>query len=96
MGFLKLIVQVFFVCVELSWVGGEGWGQKGGGPKSGGQKGGGQKGGAPMFLLFPLSASSLRCVCIARYLSCGSSCPAGERTHTLGAKCCHIMFLFGL
>ena len=26
MVFLKLIVQVFFVCVELSWVGGEGWG----------------------------------------------------------------------
>ena len=49
-----------------------------------------------VFLLFPLSASSLRCVCVARYLSCGSSCPAGERTHTLGAECCHIMSLFGL
>ena len=48
-----------------------------------------------MFLLFPLSASSLRCVCVARYLSLGSSCPAGERTRTLSAKCCHIMSLFG-
>ena len=49
-----------------------------------------------VFLLFPLSASSLRCVCVARSLSRGSSCPAGERIHTLGAKCCHIMSLFGL
>ena len=48
-----------------------------------------------VFLLFPLSASSLRCVCVARYPSCGSS-PAGERTHALSAKCCHIMSLFGL
>ena len=51
---------------------------------------------AKVFLLFPLSASSLCCVCVARYLSCGSSCPAGERTHALSAKRCHIMSLFGL
>ena len=48
MGFLKLIVQVFFVCFELSWVGGEGWGPmdpRSGGSKDGGSKGGGSKGG---------------------------------------------------
>ena len=49
-----------------------------------------------LFLPFPLSTSSLRCVCVARSLSPGSSCPAGERKHTLGARCCHIMSLFGL
>ena len=37
MGFLKLIVQVFLVCFELTWVGVE----KGGGSKGGGSKGGG-------------------------------------------------------
>ena len=55
MGFLKFIVQVFFVCFELSWVGGEGWGpmdprnggSKGGGSKGGGSKGAGSKGGGP-------------------------------------------------
>ena len=39
MGFLKLIVWFFFVCVELSWVGPHG-------PRSGGSKGG-SKGGGP-------------------------------------------------
>ena len=29
MGFLKLIVQVFLVCFELTWMGGEGWGPEG-------------------------------------------------------------------
>ena len=47
-------------------------------------------------LPFPLSTSSLRCVCVARSLSRGSSCSAGERKHTLGARYCHIMSLFGL
>ena len=32
-----------------------------------------------LFLLFPPSASSLRCVCVARYLSRGLRCPVGER-----------------
>ena len=44
MGFLKLIVQVFFVCFELTWVG-ESGGSKGGGSKGGRSKGGGSKGG---------------------------------------------------
>ena len=47
MGFLKLIVQVFFVCFELAC----GWGNvgapKGGAPKGGASKGGAPKGGAP-------------------------------------------------
>ena len=41
MGFLKLIVQVFFLCV-LSW---RGWFRRVGGSKGGGSKGGGSKGG---------------------------------------------------
>ena len=44
--FLKLIVQVFFVCFELAWVG-EGWGFEGRGAqprKSGAPKGGGPEG----------------------------------------------------
>ena len=57
MGFLKLIVQVFFVCFELTWVGGERWepegwgarrveGPKGGGPEWWGvRRVGGPKGG---------------------------------------------------
>ena len=57
MGFLKLNVQFFFVCFELTWVGGERWGfegwgfegwgaqpRKSGAPK-GAPKGGGSKGG---------------------------------------------------
>ena len=40
MGFLKLIVQFLFVCVELSWVGGEGWGPEGWGPEGWGPEGG--------------------------------------------------------
>ena len=51
---------------------------------------------AVMFLPFPLSTSSLRCVCVARSLSPGSSCSAGERNRTLGARCCHSMSLCGL
>ena len=48
MGFLKLIVQVFFVCVELSWVGGRRVGaRKVGARRVGAPKGGGQKGGGP-------------------------------------------------
>ena len=39
LGFLKLIVQVFFVCVELSWVGGEGWEPEGWGPEGWGPEG---------------------------------------------------------
>ena len=59
MGFLKLIVQVFFMCFELTcgwerwgfqgW-GPEGWGPEGWGPKprkSGAPKGGAPKGGGP-------------------------------------------------
>ena len=38
MGFLKLIVQVFFVCVELSWVGGEGWEPERWGPEGWGPR----------------------------------------------------------
>ena len=60
MVFLKLIVEDFFVCFELTWVGGErwgfvgwgpgGWGPEGGAPKEGALKGGGaqpRKSGAP-------------------------------------------------
>ena len=55
MGFLKFIVQVFFVCFELAWVGGlkgggfEGWGFESGARRVGGptQKKWGPKGWSP-------------------------------------------------
>ena len=36
--FLKFVVQDFSVCVELSWVGGEGWGFERWGPEGVGTK----------------------------------------------------------
>ena len=70
MGFLKLIVQVFFLwCFELTWVGGERWGPEGWGfegwgaqpRKSGAPKGGGPKGGGPKFrAFFSLSRRKIR------------------------------------
>ena len=50
MGFLKLIVQVFFVCFELTRVGGEGWGH---GHKKWGPEGWGPKFRAFFFLVPP-------------------------------------------
>ena len=55
LGFWKLIVQFFFVCFELTWVGGEGWGFEGWRAqprKSRAPKGGGPKGGGPKFRAF--------------------------------------------
>ena len=60
-GFWELIVQVFFVCVELSGGGSKGGCQKGPpekvgarrvGAKSGSRKGGGPKGGGPKISRF--------------------------------------------
>ena len=48
---MKFIVQVFFVCDELSWVGGEGWEPEGWGPEGWGPEGWGAQNFA---LFFPL------------------------------------------
>ena len=49
-----------------------------------------------LFLPFPLSASSLRCVCVAHSLSLVAQVVQSVEKHTLGTRFCHIMFLFGL
>ena len=49
-----------------------------------------------LFLPFPLFASSLRCVCVADSLSLVAQVVQSVEKHTLGARFCHIMFLFGL
>ena len=58
MGFLKLIVPFFFVCIELSWVGFS----RVGGWKGGATMGGRPKGwGGPKFrAFFPLSRRKIR------------------------------------
>ena len=47
---------------------------------------------ARLFLPFPLS----RCVCVAHSLSFVAQVVQPVEKHTLGARFCHIMFLFGL
>ena len=49
-----------------------------------------------LILPFPLSASSLRCVCVAHSLSLLAQVVQSMEKHTLGTRFCHIMFLFGL
>ena len=51
---------------------------------------------ARLFLPFPLSASSLRCVCVAHSLSLVAQVVQSVEKHTLGTRFCHIMYLFGL
>ena len=45
---------------------------------------------------FPVSASSLRCVCVAHSLSLVAQVVQSVEKNTLGTRFCHIMFLFGL
>ena len=51
---------------------------------------------SPLFLPFPLFVSSLCCVCVVHSLSLVAQVVQSVEKHTLGKRCCHTMFLFGL
>ena len=44
----------------------------------------------------PVSSVCLRCVCVVHSLSLVAQVVQSVEKHTLGRRCCHIMFLFGL